>query len=238
MAGKLLRKVAIVTGAGRGIGRAVALRLAGEGYNLSLASRSEDQLARVRQMVERHKARAVAAPTDVTVPAEVCALVDATMDAFGRVDLLVNVAGAAVYKEDPTTLTDEELDQMLAVNVKGVFLTTRAVWPIMKQQKDGGVIVNISSLAARDPFPGYAVYGASKAAVNRMTESLAKLGRDANIRLFAVCPGYVETALMRSSFPDVPPDACLAPADVAAMVAWCASDAAKYCSGQAIWMKK
>ncbi|MDD4891108.1 MAG: SDR family NAD(P)-dependent oxidoreductase [Phycisphaerae bacterium] len=231
-------KVAIVTGAGRGIGRAVALTLAREGYNLSLASRSEEEIARVRQMAERQKVRAIAAPTDVTVPAEVAALVDGTTEAFGRVDLLVNVAGAAVYKEDITTLTDADFTSMVNVNFKGVFLTSRAVWPIMRQQKEGGVIVNISSLAARDPFPGYAVYGASKAAVNSLTESLAKAGRKVNIRVFSVCPGYVETALMRTTFPDVPADACLAPADVAEVVAWCATDIARPCTGQIVWMKK
>jgi 3-oxoacyl-[acyl-carrier protein] reductase len=231
-------KVAIVTGAGRGIGRAVALRLAQAGYNLTLASRSEDELARVRQMARRQKVEAIAAPTDVAVPAEVQAMVDATMDAFGRIDLLANVAGAAFYREKLADLKLEELDAMLDVNIKGVVLTTQAVWPIMRQQRDGGVVVNISSLASRDPYPGYAVYGATKAAVNLLTEALARAGRKDNVRLFAVCPGYVETALMRSTFPDVPPDKCLSPAEVAEIVAWCATDAARPCAGQAIYMRK
>ena len=231
-------KVAIVTGAGRGIGRAVALTLAREGYNLSLAARSEDELARVRQAVTRQKVRAIAAPTDVTDSAEVAALVDATTEAFGRVDLLVNVAGAAVFKEDPEAMTDEDFDQMVDVNFRGVFLTTRAAWPIMRQQPGGGVIVNISSQAAREPYPGFAVYGASKAAVNTFTEAMAKAGRKCNIRLYSVCPGYVETSMLRTLFPDVPAEACLSPADVAEVVAWCATDVAKDCSGQAIWLKK
>jgi 3-oxoacyl-[acyl-carrier protein] reductase len=231
-------KVAIVTGAGRGIGRAVALTLAREGYNLSLAARSEDELAHVRQTVARLKVRAIAAPTDVTDPAEVAALVDATTEAFGRVDLLVNVAGAAVFKEDPESMTDEDFDLMVGVNFRGVFLTTRAVWPIMRQQPNGGVIVNISSQAARESSGGFAVYAASKAAVNSYTESMAKAGRKCKIRLYSVCPGYVETSMLRTLFPDVPAEACLSPADVAEVVAWCATDLAKDCSGQAIWLRK
>ena len=149
------------------------------------------------------------------------------------------------------TLIDIETDESMDEIYRGIahYLTYHGVYrhrwevrdryyQIMKQQKEGGVIVNISSLAARDPFPGYAVYGASKAAVNSLTESLAKAGRKANIRVFSVCPGYVETALMRTSFPDVPADACLSPADVAEVVAWCATDIARPCTGQVIWMKK
>lgn len=231
------RKVAIVTGAGRGIGRAVALALAGQGYNLSLAARSEDQLDRVRQMLLRQKVQAIAAPTDVTEPAEVQALVDATTDSLGRVDLLVNVAGAATYKEDITTFSDVDYAAMLDVNFRGVFLTTRAVWPIMKQQ-GGGVIVNVSSVVARDALPGFAVYGAAKAAVNSFTEATAKAGRKLGIRVMAVAPGYVETSMLRTAFPDVPAEACLSPAEVADVVTWCATEAAKHCTGQVIYIRK
>lgn len=234
----MIDRVAIITGAGRGIGRATALRLAREGYHLTLAARSEDELARVRQLVRRQKVQAIAAPTDVTVPAEVQAMVDATMETFGRVDLLANVAGSTFNHDRLVDLKIDELDAMLNVNVKGVVMTTRAVWPIMRQQRSGGVVVNVSSMSARDPFAGFSVYGATKAAVNVLTESLARAGREDNIRLFAVCPGYVETAMLRTLFPEVPAEKCLTPAEVAEMIAWCASDQARSCSGQAFWMKR
>ncbi len=234
----MAERVAIVTGAGRGIGRAVALTLARDGWDLTLAARTGEQLSRVAHTVRRRKVSALAAPTDVTVAAEVQAMVDATMEAFGRVDLLVNVAGSAHYVEDPSELTVEQFDEMIATNLRGVFLTTRAVWPIMRQQRDGGCVVNVSSLSARDPFPGFAVYGAAKGAVNLLTQSLAKAGRAHNIRLYAVCPGYVETSMLRGLFPDVPAEDCLAPSQVADLVAWCATDAARPCTGQALWLSR
>ncbi|MCG3178097.1 MAG: 3-alpha-hydroxycholanate dehydrogenase (NADP(+)) [Phycisphaerae bacterium] len=231
-------KVAIVTGAGRGIGQAVAVALAEQGYCLALASRTEGELNATLKQCQELGAESIAAPTDVTVAAEVQALVDATMEAFGRVDLLANVAGVAIYKERIVEFTDEEFDATFAVNVRSVFLATRAVWPIMAQQVDGGAIVNVSSLASRDPFPGFAVYGASKAAVNLMTQSLARAGREHNIRLFALCPGAVETDMLRDGFPDFPRDKTLAPRQVADLVLWCAGDAARHCTGEAIAVSK
>ncbi len=229
-------KVAIVTGAGRGIGRAVALKLAEHNFHLMLAARTSHQLDETLGMVRGHKVEAVAAPTDVSEPAEVQALVDATMEAYGRVDLLANVAGNAIYREDIEQFTPKEFDATFDVNVKGIFLTTRTVWPIMKQQAEGGVIVNVSSMAAKDPFPGFAVYGASKAAVNLFTESVAKAGREHNIRLFAVCPGAVDTPLLRKTFPEFPANECLSADEVADVVAWCFSETAANCSGQALWV--
>lgn len=231
-------KVAIVTGAGRGIGRAVALKLAENNFNLMLASRTAGQLETTLSEVRKHRVQAISAPTDVSEPAEVQALVDATMEAFGRVDLLANVAGNAIYRENIEEFTPKEFDATFDVNVKGIYLTTRTVWPIMKQQVDGGVIVNVSSMAARDPFPGFAFYGASKAAVNLMTESLAKAGRPLGIRLFAVCPGAVETPLLRKVFPDFPQQECMTAEEVADVVAWCFSNTARNCTGQSLWLTR
>ena len=231
-------KAAIVTGAGRGIGRAVAARMARDGYNLTLAGRTAGSLNAAARDARRHKVKVLVAPTDVRVAAEVQALVDATVEAFGRIDLLVNSAAVAINQAQIEQFSEADFDATFDTNVKGIFLTTRAVWPVMKGQADGGVIVNISSLSARNPFAGLAVYGASKAAVNLMTASLARIGRQHNIRLYAVGLGAVETDMLRGLFPDFPDEKVLRPEEVADLVARCTDPALRHCSGEPLWISK
>ena len=118
-----------------------------------------------------------------------------------------------------------------------IFHTTRAVWPLMKAQ-GGGVIINMSSMAAVDPFPGFAVYGASKAWVNLFSQATASEGKPHGIRVFSVAPGAVETGLMRASFPDFPADKTLAPDEVAAVILSLCEPALAPCSGQTLFVRK
>ncbi len=124
-----------------------------------------------------------------------------------------------------------------AVNVKSVYMACREVWPIMQKQ-GGGVIVNISSVASVDPFPGFSAYGASKAWVNTWTKALAAEGQDAGIRVYAVAPAAVETRMLRSAFPDFPADQTLPPSDIADVVFAAAGPNGEYENGQTVFVSK
>lgn len=229
------RKCALVTGSGRGIGRATALHLARDGYDLAVVSRNSAELADVRREVEATGVSCHTFATDVAVPANAEQLVSGVIARFGRVDVLVNNAGIApLAKIDELSTAD--FDALTALNISAVFHLSRLVWPHMKS--GGGVIVNISSQASIDPFPGFAAYGASKAWVNLFTRAMADEGKPLGIRAFAVAPGAVETKLLRSRFKEIPAAACLSPEEVAGVVAACCGDAMRPCSGQTIFVRR
>jgi NAD(P)-dependent dehydrogenase (short-subunit alcohol dehydrogenase family) len=173
---------------------------------------------------------------DLARPADAGRLIDAAVARFGRVDVLINNAGHAplAHIQD---LSVEDFDRALALNIAAVFHTTRAVWPVMQRQ-GGGVIVNISSLASVDPFPGFAVYGASKAWVNLFSQAMAAEGKPLGIRVFSVAPGAVETELLRRSFPDLPAEHTLAPAQVAEVIFRVSDVAFTPCSGQTVFVRR
>ncbi len=185
-------KVVILTGAGRGIGRAIAFTFAKEGARLALASRTKSALAEVKKEVERLGAETVIIPTDVTRESEVKNLIKTTMSRFGRIDILINNAGIGIYSK-VVEMKSEEFQSMVDVNVKGVFLCTRAVLPQMIKLHDG-VIVNISSLAGRNAFVGGAGYCATKWALIGFARSLMLEVREYNIRVITICPGSVNTS--------------------------------------------
>lgn len=189
----------MVTGAGRGIGRAVCLALAQAGSSVVLAARTENQLEDVKAEIEKQGGTAIAVPTDVTDSASIEHLIDATLDRFGAVDVLVNNAGSnnggpdgaigELWNVDPDAWwTDIE------VNLRGTFLCSRAVLPSMVAAGRGH-IVNVVSLAAAMPWPYDSAYACSKAAVIRLTDSLAGEVRDRGVRVFALSPGSVDTEL-------------------------------------------
>jgi NAD(P)-dependent dehydrogenase (short-subunit alcohol dehydrogenase family) len=131
----------------------------------------------------------------------------------------------------------QEFDTMLAVNVAAPFYACQAVWPVMRQ-RGGGVIVNISSMAAIDPFPGFAAYGAMKSYVDALTRNLAKEGHEHGIRVYAVGPGAVDTQMLRGPFPDFPVEQCLRPEEVAEVVWTVAQPVCRYSAGQTIYLSK
>ena len=187
-------KVAIVTGSSRGIGAAVARRLADEGIAvvINYAERTADAQAVVQQ-IESKGGKAVAIQADVSVPAQAAALFDQAETLFGGVDILVNNAG--IMQPGLTTLaeTDDALfDRLMAINVKGAFNTLRIA---AKKLRSGGRIVNFSSSVTALGFAGYSIYAATKSAVESMTNIFAKELRGRSITVNAVAPGPTATEL-------------------------------------------
>lgn len=188
-------KVAVITGGGRGIGEAVALAFAGEGATVILAARTASELARVEAKVRAAGGAAVSIPTDVSSPAEVSRLVEGAVDAYGRVDVLVNAAGilgpvGPLWEADP-----EAWKQAVEVNLYGTFLCCHAVVPHMMQRRLGK-IVNFSGGGAASPLLRMSAYGASKVAVVRLTETLAEELKPFNIEVNAIAAGLVNTRLL------------------------------------------
>jgi len=227
-------KTALVTGAGRGIGRAIARRFAVGGANVVITSRTADQLNETKRLIEQGGGggRVLAVTADVSVRDEVDGVVGEAVELFGGVDILVNNAGVAPV----ATIEDMEpemFDHLLSTNIRAVYLCTRAVWAIMVE-RDGGVVVNIASLAAFDPFPGLGAYGAAKAFVVAYTKSLAKEGAESGIRVYAIAPGAVETPMLRGAFPEFPREKALHPDEIAALVETVVSPVFRHSSGQVV----
>lgn len=229
-------QVAVITGAGRGIGRATALRLARAGCDVGAAARTHEQLIETQRAVEAVGRRCEVVRADVTDADQVAALVSRCVETLGRIDMWVNNAGIAP-QGTIAGMDTQTFDGLLAVNVRAVFLCCRAAWPVMRRQ-GGGVIINISSMAAVDPFAGFAAYGASKAWVNLFTAAAAREGRADGIRVYAVAPGAVETRLLRGNFPDYPADRTLDPDAVAGVVELLADPRAAHASGSVVYVRK
>jgi NAD(P)-dependent dehydrogenase (short-subunit alcohol dehydrogenase family) len=164
-------KVGVVTGAGRGIGRASALKMAEEGADLVLASRNTAELESLEQEIRSRGGRAIAVPTDVTSKTEVVRLVTTALDTFGKIDLLVNAAGVGVIRST-LELSEEDFDRMMNTNTKGTFLMCQAVSAKMSEAKRG-LIVNIPGILGKAAMMNAAGYCASKWAVTGMTKAMA-----------------------------------------------------------------
>ena len=210
---KLKDQVAIVTGAGRGIGRAVALAFSREGAAVALAARTTSELETVAAQIKSRAGRALVVPTDVTQEASVASLIEKVLSGFNRVDILLTAAGVASFAPLVDT-KPEDWDRMLAVNLRGVFLSCRAVMPPMMRQRRG-TIINVVSVAAKRAIPGAGAYAASKHAVLGLTQVLAEEMRPHGVRVGALCPGAVDTPLW-DSVPNAPDRSrMLRPEDVA-----------------------
>lgn len=184
-------KVAIVTGGGKGIGGAYSAALAAEGARVVIAELDEAAARLTAESIERNGGEAVAIPTDVASERSVAAMVGQTLDHFGKIDGLVN--NAALFADMPRHASWEEIgaeewDQVMAVNLRGVFFGCRAVVPAMRRE-GGGSIVNISSTTVLNGGQGSPHYVASKAGVMGLTRSLARLVGEDNIRVNTVAPG-------------------------------------------------
>ena len=186
-------QVAIVTGAGRGIGRAIAEALAREGAAVVLAARTRQQLAEVAAAVKTGGGRALAVPTDVTQDAAVDALVEQAVAELGRVDVLVTAAGVASFGPVAGS-KPADWDAMLMVNLRAVMVTCRAVLPVMIHQRRG-TILNVASVAAQRFIPGSAAYAATKAGVVVWSRVLREEVRADGVRVGVLVPGAVDTPL-------------------------------------------
>ena len=189
----LIGQVAIVTGAGRGIGRAIAERFAAEGAGVVLAARTVSDIESVARELDRADAHALAVPTDVTDDAAVQRLVDRAVEAFGRIDILVTAAGVASFGA-VSEATTRDWDAMLAVNLRAVMTCCRAVLPPMLARRCG-TIINVASIAANRPIPGAAAYTATKAGVVGWSRVLAEELRAGGVRVGVLVPGAVDTPL-------------------------------------------
>jgi 3-oxoacyl-[acyl-carrier protein] reductase len=209
-------RVAIVTGASRGIGRAIALTLADHGARLSLAARREPDLQAVRAEIEAGGGQAACYPTDVSREPEVVRLVQATVARFGRLDIVVNNAGLGIFGP-LAEMTAEQWDSVMAVNARGPFLLCREAIPYLRQQPQS-FIVNISSVVGIKGYANQAAYSASKHALMGMSAALAKEVQEDGIRVHAICPGGVDTPMVRQARPDLDPSVLITPEEIADLV--------------------
>jgi NAD(P)-dependent dehydrogenase (short-subunit alcohol dehydrogenase family) len=175
-------------------------------------------------------------PLDLSESKAGTELIGAALARYSRIDLLVNNAGFAprAFLE---SFDERCFEQALAINCRAVYATTRAAWPALVRQC-GGLIVNISSMAAVDPFPGFAVYGACKAWVNLFTKAIASEGRPHGIRAYAVMLGAVDTPMLRGLFPDFPAERALMPDEAAEAIVRLLDPGRAPPSGEAIVLKK
>lgn len=238
--GPLDNKIALVTGAARGIGQAIAVRLAAAGADLALCDVQAEWLEETAAKVAALGRRAERYAVDVAQSAQVQAAVDGAVEAFGRLDVLVNNAG--ITKDGfLARMSESDWDAVLSVNLKGAFLFTKAAARPMMRQKSG-VIVNIASIIGLIGNAGQCNYAASKAGLIALTKSTAKELASRNIRANAVAPGFIRTKmteklpeeLQKKMLEAIPLGRFGEPEDVANVVLFLASDASAYVTGQVV----
>ena len=233
-------KVALVTGAARGIGRAIAEQLADEGANIALCDLQAEWMDEAAQAIEQKGRKVLRVAADVSQSADVDKAVAAVIEQCGRIDILVNNAG--ITKDGLLMrMSDEQWDQVLAVNLRGTFLFTRAVSrPMMKQRS--GVIVNIASIIGLIGNAGQCNYAASKAGVIALTKSAAKELASRGIRVNAIAPGFIESKMTdvlpeevrRKMLDAIPMSRFGTAADVARTVTFLCGEGSAYITGQVL----
>ena len=236
---KLKDRAAIVTGGARGIGKAIALSLLTEGAKVAIIDSDKERLAKLKKETEKRNMEVMAIPCDITKSSEVNGMVDQVQKAFGRMDILVNNAGI-IRRGTIETVTEEDWDRVIEVNLKGTFNCCKAVAGIMKQQGYGRII-NVSSIAGKmgdiTSAPGY---GPSKAGIDALTKTLARQLAQYGINVNAVSPHAIETEMSaqwsderrKEIIASIPLGRLGKPEDVANAVLFLASDEASFITGE------
>ncbi len=237
-------KITIVTGASRGIGNALALGFAEAGAPVALVARTASELEATAQRIRDNGGKALVAPADVTKRGHVEQMVEGVVREFGRIDVLLNVAGGAGTKQlrPPLEISDELWDELQDRNLKSVFLVNQAVARVMVEQRSGSII-NISSLSGTKPVALEAAAGAAKAGVNQLTRAFAIAWAPYNVRVNAIAPGLTLTPramkglgpeLVEKFSKDIPLGRAARPEDHLGLAIFLASDASAFITGAII----
>lgn len=236
----LNNKVALITGASKGIGEAIAVALAAQGAKVVINSRKQEEIEKVAERIRAGGAECLAIAGNTGDEASVKSLIDKTVGKFGGLDILVNNAASnPVF--GPVVQTEAwAYDKIMDVNVKAPFELSKLAHPYMKQ-RGGGSVINISSIAGDTPDPGLGIYSVSKAALNMLTKVMAKEWGPDNIRVNAICPGLIKTKFSQALWQDenilkkfmkmVPMGRMGTTDEIANMAVFLASDASGYCTG-------
>ncbi len=236
----LTGKVALVTGASKGIGKAIAELYAQAGAKVVVSSRKQDAVDAVAAEIKSKGGDALAVTCNVGDASDIQKLIDATLASFGTIDILVNNAAANPSFGPVVETSESSFDKIMAVNVKGPFELAKKVYPILKAKKNGSVI-NISSVGGLRPEPGLGIYSMSKAALISLTKVMAKEWGDDNIRVNVICPGLIKTKfsealwsnekIMHTMMKMLPIKRVGTPEEIAALALYLASDASSYSTG-------
>lgn len=232
----LTDKIVIVTGAGRGIGKGLALGFAEAGANIVVAARTVAEIEAVAAEIRQMGRKALAVPTDVRQSDQINNMVQKTLDEFGRIDVLINNAGGS-FVVMAMDMSENAWDSIVRENLKPVFLCSKIVGKVMLDQKKGNII-NISSGAGEGASPGLCAYGASKAGVINLTRTLA-LEWAPHVRVNCIAPGAIETPGLRATssaqldgaVANIPLGRMGQPEDIATAAIYLASDAAEWVTG-------
>jgi 3-oxoacyl-[acyl-carrier protein] reductase len=237
----LTDKVAVVTGAAKGIGAAIAERFLKAGARVVFADIDAEGARERADQLDGSGERSLVAPVDLTQAREVTGLVEGVLDRFGTVDILVNNAGIAGPTKPLVEVTDEEWDQVMALNLTGVFLCCRAVLPTMLKNRSGR-IVNVASIAGKEGNPTLAPYSATKAGVICLTKALAKEVCQQGVYVNSVTPAVIDTPILRQvgqetidyMISKIPMGRVGKPQEVAALIHFLASDECSFTNGACV----
>jgi NAD(P)-dependent dehydrogenase (short-subunit alcohol dehydrogenase family) len=236
-------KVAVVTGSSRGIGRAIAEGLAGAGAAVTVNGRNPEITQAVADAIAAAGGKSLALSADISKASDVQLLIETTVDAFGGLDILVNNAGISPYYKPVETMTEAEWDEVMSVNLKGVFLCCQAAGRVMIPKRSGRII-NMSSIGGTVALPRLVAYCSAKGAINQLTRVLAVEWAPYHILVNAIAPGFIETDLTKGLRENrnrldalvqrVPLGRLGTAAEVVGAAIYLASDAASYVTGQVL----